>query len=469
MKYGGRWTGIALIAVLLVTAGAVAEDVVYVVNSYVHGTSPRYSTLMMVRNNTFAILKTLELAGDAAHTVAVRPDKQQLWVTSPPENVVYVIGAHPFEVQRTIYYGDTVLHRPMGAGFAPDGSFIYVTLEGSGDLDVWNTTADVPVWVGRIDVGGMPNSVAFDPAGTRAYVMDYQNTTVTVIRTSDHTVVTTLDFEGHALQDGVVSPDGSRLYVSNMGMNRIEVVRTSDNTILAPIVTAQIKPRAIGISPDGGYLFVGHYLGIDAVVNMMRLSDQTVVASAAIPSNPRCMAVKDNGRRIVVTEHNYDQLYAYSVDTTTETLTLTAIADLNTIPGYSASPVGVAFGEHPHPEPIVRINGLETAITLSQSDNLNLSLHMTSNGLRDDADWFLVGWAPFGTFFWDPHSGWSGIERPAYQGALVDVPSFASPPVSLAAFPTGRYYFGFGVDLQMNGSVDLPYTYAGFITLDIVP
>lgn len=452
-----------LVLCMFATGVALAEDVVYVVNSYVHPPKPGWSTVSMIRNSTFAILKTLTLWGADAHTVAVTPDKTRLWVTSPPDNVIFIIDAETFEISSTKYLGDVIIYRPMGVAFTPDGNYAYVTLEETGEINVYN--ASTAAYVTTISVGGMPNYIVFTPSGDKAYVVDYQNTQIVVIRTSDNSVLTTIPFSGHTIQDAVVSPDGSKVYVSNMDQNQIEIIRTSDDTVLSPIPTTEIKPRGIGISPDGNYLFIGHYMAVDAVVNMMRLSDNTIVSSASIPSNPRCIAVKDNGRRIVVTEHNEDECYAYSVNG--ESLVFTAVTDLNTVAGYNASPVGVAFGEYPNPIPDIKINGLDGPITLTNSDSVRLTLHLDNNTRIENADWYLAGDSPFGLVFWTPSTNWTTSWLPMYQGPLAYLDEFASATIPLTGFPIGTYTFIFAVDVMMDGVVSLPYAYWDAVILNI--
>jgi DNA-binding beta-propeller fold protein YncE len=133
------------------------------------------------------------------------------------------------------------------------------------------------------------------------------------------------------------------VYISNQDKNQIEVVRTKDDAILVPIPTTKIYPKGIGISPDGAYLFVGQSSGLESVVDMLRLSDNTVVSSAKIPGNARDIAISRNSSRIFVTEYNNDRCYAF--DVVGESLTLSAVANLDTEPGLRAAPIGLAILE----------------------------------------------------------------------------------------------------------------------------
>lgn len=453
-------------ALLLFTAAATAlgEEVAYVVNSYVHPPDPTWSKVMMVRGKSMAILKTADLWGDDAHSVAVHPDGSHLWVTCPPSNNIAVIDAETFAVVDNLYWGDIIIYSPMGVAFNPDGSRAWITFEETGEIAVYN--GNTRAWITNFTIGGRPNFITFTPNGAKAYIVDYQNADVYVVRTSDYALLKVLSFGGVALQDAVVKPDGTRVYVSNMDQNRIEVIRTSDDTALSPILTADIKPRAIGITPDGNYLFVGHYLAVDAKVNMLRLSDQAIVSSVWMPSNPRCMAVRENGTKIYVTEHNENELYAFKVSG--ESLIPAGVTDLDIVPGYNASPVGVAIGAHAHPLPDIKINGSDGPLYLTTADSIKICLSMNAQGLTDDADWWLIGSAPYGLFFWTPSTGWTPSWLPMYQGPLQNVPNFCSPVTPLAGYPLGRYVFYFAVDVKMDGLANKPWMYWNKIVVNIV-
>jgi YVTN family beta-propeller protein len=342
IKKKGKQAVCILVAALVFLAAAPAEERVFVVNSYVHCASPLWASVSMLSGSDLTILDTLQIYDDA-HTVAATPDGMRLWITCPPRNYIVVMDALSFAKIKTIDLGDIIIYKPMGVAITPDGRYAYVTFQNTGEVGVYD--AHTTAYVTTVPAGGQPDFIAFTPDGSKAYIVDYENVQVRAVRTSDNTVVKTLNFEGTGLQDAVVSPDGSRVYVSNMYGNKIEVIRTSDDTALTPIFTAQVHPRGIGISSDGNYLFVGHYLGADAVVNMLRLSDNTVVSTADIPSNPRRIAVRTDGSRIYVTEHNEDECYAY--DVSRENLTFAEVVDLNTVPGYCASPVGLAIVNSP--------------------------------------------------------------------------------------------------------------------------
>ena len=123
------------------------------------------------------------------------------------------------------------------------------------------------------------------------------------------------------------------------------MIRTKDNTVLVPIPTTYIYPRGISISPDGAYLFIGLQVGVEAIVNMVRLTDNKVVSSVRIPGTLMSIAVRPDGSRIFVTDHDDDKCYAFDIDG--ENLTLATVANLDGEPGSRPAPIGVVVVENP--------------------------------------------------------------------------------------------------------------------------
>lgn len=333
-----------------------AGEVVFVVNNYGHSvpSQPSFSTVTMLRGSDLVILDNLRLNGlPDAHSAVLTKDWRHLWVTCPNAQKIAVIDVRSFEVIKTIGFEPYTLE-PMGIAITPDGKHAYVTLSNVSYVAKIDTKThefvSLPFYIAS---QAKPTFITFNPNGTRAYIVDAYNAKVFVWQTSSDYVIRTLPFEGHALQDAVVSPDSSRVYVANMDRNQIEVIRTSDETALSPIPTSVVKPRGIGISPDGAYLFVSHYDPVSPTskVTMIRLSDNTEVSHANMAENGRRLTVRRDGSRIFVTDHNIDQCYAF--DVVGETLVPGPVANVDIVeePGYTvnATPIGVKIGYHPPP------------------------------------------------------------------------------------------------------------------------
>jgi len=337
------WFGVALCLAIAFASSSVpasAEQVVYVVNSYIHNIPwPDWATVTMLRASDMAILKTLTVPPDA-HSAAVTHDGRRLWVTCPNGNHVVIIDTVSFEVIQEFDYSAFALN-PMGIAVMPGGSQVYVGWENAWSLARYDArTYDLlsPGYAQTMH----PQYIVFTPDGSKACLLDYSGW-IAIVRASDGEVLRTEVPGGSGLGDAVVSPDAGTLYVSNMYQQRVEVYDLNALAFLPPIPTPYLNPRGIGISPDGEYLYIGYYTGAASKVSMLRLSDRTFVSEADIPSNGRRVAVSPDGSRIFVAEHNYDQCCSFNV--VGETLVPAAVADLNTIAGYLASPIGLAMGD----------------------------------------------------------------------------------------------------------------------------
>ena len=95
---------------------------------------------------------------------------------------------------------------------------------------------------------------------------------VTIIRTSDNTISTTIPGIGAPL--GIdVTPDGNFVYVTVQDTNNATVIRTSDNVIVDEV--------AVGLGPDsfGKFISTGPQ---PRVANVPTLSEWGLVAMASI-------------------------------------------------------------------------------------------------------------------------------------------------------------------------------------------
>ncbi|HWC00645.1 MAG TPA: bifunctional YncE family protein/alkaline phosphatase family protein [Bryobacteraceae bacterium] len=126
------------------------------------------------------------------------------------------------------------------------------------------TTAQV---THTIAVGLHPTALAWDEAGSRLYVANGNEDSISVIDTREQRVVRTIALApfgrpvaGIAPTALALAPDGSRLYAACGGINAVAVVQPSDGKLLGLIPTAWY-PNGLAISPDGRYLAVATLLG----------------------------------------------------------------------------------------------------------------------------------------------------------------------------------------------------------------
>ncbi len=93
-----------------------------------------------------------------------------------------------------------------------------------------------------MDVGVNPSALAVTPDGDFVYVANVVGT-VSVIQTSDNTVVATVDVGSFPF--GVAVVQSAYVFVANSSSNNVSKIQTSDNTV---VVTVDVGITPIGIT-----------------------------------------------------------------------------------------------------------------------------------------------------------------------------------------------------------------------------
>ncbi len=188
---------------------------------------------------------------------------------------------------------------------------------------------------------------------------------VSVIRTSDNTVVATV--AAGDIPNGVaITPDGAFAYVSNAGSSTVSVIRTADNTVVA-IVAVPDSPGSVAITPDGAFAYLTNSnLG----VTVIRISDNSVVTTVIIPGGPASVAVTPDGAFVYMTNFTADNV---SVIRTSDNTVVATV-------GVGAIPIGVAITPVIQPCTLQALlddlEALVTAGTLSRAQGQSLSVKL---------------------------------------------------------------------------------------------
>jgi YVTN family beta-propeller protein len=187
----------------------------------------------------------------------------------------------------------------------PERTFAYVANTGSDNVSVIRTSDNTVV--ATIAVGDEPHAIAITPSGGRVYVANRSSDNVSVIRTSDNTVMATIPV-GHFPQDVAAAPEGGRVYVMNSDEGTVSVIRTSDNTVVATIQVAD-DASAMAITPDGSELYVNGTVTTAAAppfgtvtlssTSVIRTSDYTLrdATPGSLGSAPVDVAITPDGSR----------------------------------------------------------------------------------------------------------------------------------------------------------------------------
>jgi immune inhibitor A len=124
--------------------------------------------------------------------------------------------------------------------------------------------------------------------------------------------------------------------------------------------------------------------------------------------------------------------------------------------------VSVACGQ---PVPDIKANGSDDPITISPTDTLSVTVAMNASGLTADADWWLLGKSQSGWYYYHFTKEWTPGMNVTYQGPLRNLPS--REVLNRSNMPAGSYTVYFGVDLIMNGSLNLNQAYGDSVKITV--
>jgi YVTN family beta-propeller protein len=166
-----------------------------------------------------------------------------------------------------------------------------------------------------IAVGTSPVDVAVTGvSGSRAYVSNYYDNTVSVIDTNTNTVIKTISV-GASPYNLAASPDGTHVYVANQKANTVSVIDTNTNMVVDTIAVPVERPQPgigrfsyvydVAVSPDGRYVYVtgtagSGFTSTDGTVSVIDTTTHAVSGPYAAGPAATGIAVSPDGSRLYV-------------------------------------------------------------------------------------------------------------------------------------------------------------------------
>ncbi len=193
-----------------------------------------------------------------------------------------------------------------------------------------------------IPVNDGPYGTAVTPDGEYLYVTDGLGNSVSVIRTSDNTVIGTI-LVGNNPYGVAVTPDGEYVYVANTNSHTVSVIRTSDNTVTGTIPVGD-NPYGVAITPDGEYVYAtnpSYDVEVDSIVTVIRTSNNTVTKTIPVGDDPMAIVISPDGNYVYVANANG---HTISVIQTSENVVAdTILINEEDGPPYYAFPNGLTI------------------------------------------------------------------------------------------------------------------------------
>ena len=218
-----------------------------------------------------------------------------------------------------------------GIAVSPNGEFVYVSNYSEGTVSVIKTSDNTVM--DTIPVGKGPIGVSVTPDGAFVYVNNYSSNTVSVIDTSDNSVIQSIQVGNYPF--GIsMTPDGDYAYVTNYGSDTVSVIDTLENTVIDTI-QVQDKPWGVSVTSDGAYAYVNNYGS--GTVSVIDTSNHAVIKT--IPAGGAISGVSVTPKGAYAYVSNYTSGKVSVIDTSESAVTYT-IPVGNGPDGISVTPKG---------------------------------------------------------------------------------------------------------------------------------
>ncbi len=212
-------------------------------------------------------------APNADGGVAFEGSSRKIFTTNQGVDVVSVIDENTLLEMRAFEVGDRVENEsPHSVEVSPDRKYFYVSMIATGDVFKYHAASGDPV--DKVSLSDPIALIRLSKDGTKLYVTTNfqvnntgQNGKISVIRTSDMTLIKTITVgvSPHGIN---VSRDGKLLYASAVYSDRVYVIDAAADSLIgffdvAPDVgpSPVYEPYHVGLSPKGSngyedFLFV---------------------------------------------------------------------------------------------------------------------------------------------------------------------------------------------------------------------
>lgn len=249
--------------------------------------------------------------GNQPWGAAVSPDSSEAYVTNKADNTVSVVAFTPAPGGGTGAVAATItgFASPEGVAFTPDGSRAYVANEAGGGSVAIVYTGSRTV-AATIPLLGEPSQVAVTPDGKYVLVTRSAVNRVSVISVATNAQVAEVEV-GVNPQGIAVSTDGTRAYVANQDDGTVTTIQINSAAGIfsreAAAIPVGAQPRWVATAPNlPSQAYVGNY----AANSVSVIGGLTVVGSVPGVASPTGIASAADGKTVYAASRSGNSLLA---------------------------------------------------------------------------------------------------------------------------------------------------------------
>ena len=231
--------------------------------------------------------------GKAPNFILLSQNGSKAYVTSYADGRFWEVDLQRKTVSKSIEIGGS----PLGFTLADGGKLALIACRDAGmttivDLETFKIVAD-------INTGVKPNTVAIDPRGYFAYVVDSGRTNTGMLHILDireQSITGTVRL-GSSPFGVAVSPISEQVFILMGGTNEVWVVDPGEQSVVGKIPVGD-GPDGIAVTPDGKRVFVANSRSGDLTV----IDAETLRAQITIPVGkmPFGVTVSQDGKQVFI-------------------------------------------------------------------------------------------------------------------------------------------------------------------------
>ncbi|CAN2041839.1 hypothetical protein GMMP15_50027 [Candidatus Magnetomoraceae bacterium gMMP-15] len=238
-------------------------------------------------------------------------DAELLYVANKNDNSVSVIDTSPSNSDKIsmavieLPKVNQIVASPEGIAVNPDGTRVYVANSGNDTVSVIETATNT-LFGEPISVGDQPHDIVAGPDGKRVYVTNLGNSTVSIINVENdaNTLFTTVEMGSGIGLSGIVVDNKGYVYITDKNNDTVRIIEpTSDPLNPLQLSETEInilgeEPVAIAIDSTWTYLYTANKESDN--VSKIDIISMDVVFTSSYLNEPVGIAVKPDGSHIYV-------------------------------------------------------------------------------------------------------------------------------------------------------------------------